>query len=269
MQWKLSARSNASGLTVRGSDGDQAVIVKFEAPGHLQIPRVEAATMAWAERFGISIPKCGLRNASEFDELPDGLPIGEGDIFVIERFDRSLNKGRVNRIHMEDFAQILDRPLGNAIYDGSYEMIAKIIAVLCPQDLMELFRRVVFSVCCGNGDAHLKNFSLQYLEGRRARLSPGYDLVATAIYGDKDLALDLGGSKDWMITNERFDQLIQLLRLEPSIQANLISGMLQRAGETFLEIQSQYPDWHRNQLLRHFERVPLLKPLHDLIIRQN
>lgn len=42
MQWKLSARSSASGLTVRGSDGDQAVIVKFEAPGYLQIPRVEA-----------------------------------------------------------------------------------------------------------------------------------------------------------------------------------------------------------------------------------
>lgn len=115
----------------------------------------------WADRFGISIPQCGLRNASEFDELPDGLPIGEGDIFVIERFDRSLNNDRSNRIHMEVFAQILDRPLGDAIYEGSYEMLAKIIAVLCPQDLMEFVRRVVFCVCCGNCDAHLKNFSLQ------------------------------------------------------------------------------------------------------------
>lgn len=30
-------------------------------------------------------------------------------------------------------------------------------------------------------------------------------------------------------------------------------------------IESQYPNWHRDQLIRHFKQVPLLKPLYDLI----
>ena len=33
-----------------------------------------------------------------------------------------------------------------------------------------------------NGDAHLKNWSLIYPDRRRARLSPAYDLVCTAVH---------------------------------------------------------------------------------------
>ena len=60
----------------------------------------------------------------------------------------------------------------------------------------EFLRRLVFSVLIGNGDMHLKNWSLLYPDGRAPVLSPVYDFVATFPYipGDK-LALGFGGSQ--------------------------------------------------------------------------
>lgn len=60
----------------------------------------------------------------------------------------------------------------------------------------EFVRRLVFSVLVGNGDMHLKNWSLIYPDGRTPVLSPAYDFVSTLPYipGDR-LALTLGGSK--------------------------------------------------------------------------
>ncbi len=50
----------------------------------------------------------------------------------------------------------------------------------------------------GNADAHLKNWSLVYPDGRTPKLAPAYDLVATGPYipGDR-LALSLGGTKEF------------------------------------------------------------------------
>ena len=43
-------------------------------------------------------------------------------------------------------------------------------------------RRLVFSVLIGNGDMHLKNWSLLYPDGRKPVLSPAYDFVSTLPY---------------------------------------------------------------------------------------
>ena len=60
----------------------------------------------------------------------------------------------------------------------------------------EFVRRLVFSVLIGNGDMHLKNWSLLYPDGRTPLLSPAYDFVSTVPYipGDS-LALSFGGAK--------------------------------------------------------------------------
>jgi serine/threonine-protein kinase HipA len=60
----------------------------------------------------------------------------------------------------------------------------------------EFFRRLVFSVLIGNGDMHLKNWSLLYPDRRTPVLSPAYDFVATLPYIPNDtLALTFGGSR--------------------------------------------------------------------------
>ncbi len=61
----------------------------------------------------------------------------------------------------------------------------------------EFMRRLVFTVLTGNGDMHLKNWTLLYPHSRAPVLSPAYDLVATVPYLPRDnLALNFGGEKN-------------------------------------------------------------------------
>ena len=50
------------------------------------------------------------------------------------------------------------------------------------QALIEFTRRMIFNVLIGNGDAHLKNWTLLYADGKKPHLSPAYDLVSTIPY---------------------------------------------------------------------------------------
>ncbi|WP_372801523.1 HipA domain-containing protein [Paracoccus seriniphilus] len=49
-------------------------------------------------------------------------------------------------------------------------------------DIAEFIRRLTFNTLIGNGDMHLKNWSLIYPDQRNAKLSPAYDFVSTIRY---------------------------------------------------------------------------------------
>ncbi|MFO0978641.1 MAG: type II toxin-antitoxin system HipA family toxin [Planctomycetaceae bacterium] len=237
-QWKLSAKSEGRGLTTRASSEGRSFIAKFDAPEFPNLPRCEFATMNWAKHSGIDVPNFDLKKVSDFDELPDALPTGSGDVFVIERFDRS-NDGR---IHMEDFGQILDRPPGDRQYQGAYEDIAKVIAWICPDDKARFVQLLVFSVLCGNGDAHLKNFSVLYPDRRNATLSPAYDLVSTVCFyaADKEgLALELGGTRSFRrVGKSCFAGVLSILNLDGTIIDDVVQRVLQA--------------WNRSDVQREF-----------------
>ena len=70
--------------------------------------------MSWARAAGLCTPEFTLRHVSDFDQIPEEMPTGDGKVFVIERFDRT----HTGRVHIEDFGQILDRPPGHSQYFG-------------------------------------------------------------------------------------------------------------------------------------------------------
>lgn len=203
-QWKLSVSPGERGLTlpVHGETGQW--IAKLSDPVYRALPRVECATMTWAKTAGLVTPAFRQGAATEIVDLPAGIPVGDGTVYFVERFDRCADGMRV---HMEDFGQIFDRPPGTRQYEGSYESIAAVLAAIAPvEDVQEFCARVVFCAMSGNTDAHLKNWSVVYPDRRHARLSPAYDLVASVLYTstteypeplDDELALELGGSRDF------------------------------------------------------------------------
>ena len=71
-----------------------------------------------------------------------------------------------------------------------------------------LFERVVLSFILGNGDAHLKNYSIAYRDKDNIRLTPAYDIVCSklVIPGDEDSAITIHGKKNKLL-REDFDQL--------------------------------------------------------------
>ncbi|MBV1882501.1 MAG: type II toxin-antitoxin system HipA family toxin [Pseudomonadales bacterium] len=118
-------------------------------------------------------------------------------LFVMKRFDIQNNQ----ILGMEDFAVLMGRP-GQERYLGSYENASKVISLYTGshQEMVHFFDYIVLSCLLGNGDAHLKNFSLLYSSPlNKARLSPIYDVVCTQVYDleEKSLALKMNKSRDF------------------------------------------------------------------------
>jgi serine/threonine-protein kinase HipA len=117
---------------------------------------------------------------SRFDRKPDGIALG-----------------------FEDMAVLTGRNTARK-YEGSYEMIAKAVAIFTGEyshiELQRLFERVALSCKLGDGDAHLKNIGLLYEQpSARRQLAPIYDVVCTNIYPELDgqLALKLNKKKSF------------------------------------------------------------------------
>lgn len=117
--------------------------------------------------------------------------------YITRRFDL---KSDQTKYQQEDFAQLLNRTSAlhgqNYKYDATYEEIGTLIRKYVPAALPaleELFRLVVFNYVVGNGDAHLKNFSLMQLQTGEYRLTPAYDLMSTKLHTpyENDIALEL------------------------------------------------------------------------------
>ncbi len=118
--------------------------------------------------------------------------------YITRRFDR-LRDG--TRIAQEDFCQLMGRTPESAgplyKYGASYEELGQALRRYCsayPVESEKLFRRIVFNYAVANGDAHLKNFSLQQTTTfQDYLLSPAYDLLCTKLHlpDESRLAIDL------------------------------------------------------------------------------
>ncbi len=116
--------------------------------------------------------------------------------FVVARFDYN---AQGQKIALEDFATLMGMT-GDKKYQGSYENVLR-ATELNTQSTLEvqrMFQLIAFNTLIGNGDAHLKNFSLAYQPDQSAiRVSPVYDLTHTLIYPhiDRNMALKMHKSK--------------------------------------------------------------------------
>ncbi|MBT41981.1 MAG: phosphatidylinositol kinase [Idiomarina sp.] len=126
--------------------------------------------------------------------------------YVVERFDR-LQSGE--KLGIEDFATLLGRS-GDDKYKGSYENMLK-ATWLNTESLTEVekaFKLIAFNCLIGNGDAHLKNFSLIYDKHlTNIRLSPVYDVTHTLVYAniDKNMALKMRKSRTFPTRQQLID----------------------------------------------------------------
>jgi serine/threonine-protein kinase HipA len=261
-QWKLSVRPGDRGLTVpvRGEETG-SWIAKFHDPGFKDLPRIEFSTMTWARLAGLALPPFRMAQVTEFADIPQHIPTGDGSVFLIERFDRA-PEGK--RIHMEDMAQVFDKPPGDPQYGGRYEYIAALLNYLAPEDLREFCERLVFCVLCGNTDAHLKNWSLLYPDGHNARLSPAYDLISSVLFAPQaisdDLALSLGDSRRFedvrvdsfkafaKVSNRSFDEV-----------TTWVTQAVERVLTVWHAEAQNLPlmDSERQRIEQHLKRIPL------------
>jgi serine/threonine-protein kinase HipA len=195
VQLKFSAILEAAGgLTIPAGGLGGSWIVKLPSALFPAVPENEYAMLALARAIGIRVPPNRLVPASEIKGLPPDAAHLAGNALAVERFDRGPAR---KRIHMEDFAQVFGLFPDDKYERHSYANIAAVLwAETSPDDTYEFVRRLAFSALIGNGDMHLKNWSLLYPDTRTPVLSPAYDFVSTLPYlpGDQ-LGLTFGGSR--------------------------------------------------------------------------
>ncbi|MBI2895075.1 MAG: HipA domain-containing protein [Deltaproteobacteria bacterium] len=185
IQRKISMRLSADRTTLQVAIEGGRFLLKPQAGTYPNLPENEHVTTQIARRAGIEIPPCALFR------LKDG-----SVAYLVVRFDRLPQGGKLRQ---EDFCQLADKSPKEK-YDGSAELCARIVRRFASEPgvaLVELFRRNVFAWWTGNGDMHLKNYSLLAGADGRHRLSPAYDQICTrlVIRGDQ-LALPVGGKRD-------------------------------------------------------------------------
>ena len=195
VQFKFSAILEASGgLSIPGEGLGGSWVVKLPSSRFPSVPENEYAMLALARAVGIEMPETKLIDTHSIQGLPADSGALEGKTLAVRRFDRAENG---EAIHMEDFAQVFGLYPRDKYKHRSYANIASVLWVETGEaGAYEFFKRLVFSVLIGNGDMHLKNWSLLYPDGRTPVLSPAYDFVATFPYIPNDsLALSLGDSR--------------------------------------------------------------------------
>jgi serine/threonine-protein kinase HipA len=186
---RLSAEGDRSKYILKPAPWDETIETRK------QIPANEHLTMQIARQvYGIPTAENGLCFS----------PKGEA-IYITKRFDITIDG---EKCEMEDFASLLGRTRAgggvNYKYDGSYEDIANAIKRYMPAwmvSMEQFFKLVVFNYIYGNGDAHLKNFSIIRTDVGYA-LAPAYDLLNTSIHIDGD---DFGLQGGLSLTMPRSD----------------------------------------------------------------
>jgi serine/threonine-protein kinase HipA len=136
-------------------------IIKFAAKKDVPTSgKMEYAFYLMAEKAGLKMMESRL-----FDV--DGTTF-----FGTKRFDRFGNE----RVHMHTAANLLDADFKAPSL--SYSMLCKLTSILTKnhQDVLKMFRMMVFNVAIQNQDDHAKNFSFLMDAQGEWRLSPPYDL---------------------------------------------------------------------------------------------
>ncbi|WP_020591496.1 type II toxin-antitoxin system HipA family toxin [Kiloniella laminariae] len=233
VQLKFSAVENTrSGLTIPASGVGGDWIVKLPSREFTGVPENEFSMMRLAAMLGMDVPRIDLVDIDSIANLPNGTDRFGTRAFVIERFDRHPDKGR---IHTEDFAQVFGVYGENKYKKASMRNIASVLAAEgTDEDMRELIRRITFNTLIGNGDMHLKNWSLIYPDQHNAALSPAYDFVSTVPYiPDQGFALNYSRVRDFAAFDE--DEMTHLAA-KAALPAKMVLDVARQTASDFSEI---------------------------------
>jgi len=185
IQKKIAVKLAAGRATLRVAAEGGRYILKPQTDTYPSLPENEHVTTRLAQLAQIEVAPNGL------------VPLKDGSLaYVVRRFDR-LPDG--HKLRQEDFCQLAVKSPKEK-YEGSGELCVKMLRKYAsepPVEILKLYRLLLFVWWSGNGDMHLKNFSLTTGHDGITRFTPAYDLLCTRLVIPKDiLALPVLGKKD-------------------------------------------------------------------------
>lgn len=236
-------------LTVVGLDG--RFILKPSTTDYPEMPEIEHLSMKLAQLQEIPVAQSGLVYMSSGERA-----------YITRRFDRIENE----KIQMEDFCQLSEKSTENK-YKGSSENLGKIIdkySDQAPDDKLTLFQTLLFSFWIGNGDMHLKNFSLwREPKSQRVRMSPGYDFLSTSLLisakeDPEEMALPINGKKNKL----RWSDFFSL-----GTSYNIPPKVMTRVRDQMLDLFFEAEELIERSFLSDSKKEEYLSLLHERSVR--
>ncbi len=188
-----------------------------------------------AVKAGINVPECKAEKFSSPHHT-----------FLTKRFDRTPNN---ERLHFTSAMTMLGYTDGNNASSGvSYLELAEFLVKHgsnTTQDLKELWKRIVFSICVSNTDDHLRNHGF-ILNQKGWRLSPAFDI--NPVPGGYGLSLNISEN------DNRLDTDIAL-KAAPYFRIDQTEGLsiieeIRAAVVTWPELADKYniPEYEKKEM---------------------
>lgn len=189
----------------------------------------EAFCMQLAGTLGINVPNAEVRTVRNLN------------FYLVERFDRRREQGRIERLHQEDFCQALGVEANLKYEESGGPALSAVWRLLRSHssapavDGRQLLRWIAFNFLIGNADAHGKNLALLYDESGSVRLAPFYDLLCTSVYPglDQRMAMRLGGERlPDRLRRKHWEHLAEELDISPRAVFAELESLTQRIEKT-------------------------------------
>ena len=241
---KLSVIKNTGkggGLTLPLGDEQGSYIAKFPSTSFPGLSENEYANLALAESIGMEVPERELVEQSDFEGIPEEFEtLSDGKVLLIKRFDRGPGG---ERIHIEDFAQVFGVYPSRKYEGAAYHDIAAALNVaVSSAAALEFVRRLALAAMTGNGDMHLKNWSLIYRgAGDKPQLAPVYDVLSTVPYLPADsMALSLGRERPFKALNaQRWKAFANRARLPEAAVLKAVVETAERVNEVWWSLSER------------------------------
>ncbi|MDH4439207.1 MAG: HipA domain-containing protein [Rhizobium sp.] len=238
VQMKLSVIKNTGkggGLTIPLGDEQGSYIAKFPSTSFPGVSENEFANLALAEAIGMDVPERELVEQSQFEGIPAEFEtLSDGKVLLVKRFDRVAGG---ERVHIEDFAQVFGVYPSRKYEGAAYHDIAAALGVaVSSAAALEFVRRLALAVLTGNGDMHLKNWSLIYHgKGDKPALAPVYDVLSTVPYIPSDaMALSLAGERPFKAMNaQRWKVFAHRARLPEAAVLKAVTETVERVNQSW------------------------------------
>lgn len=224
----------------------------------------EELCMLTAKELGIETPKCFIINT--------GTGLDSEVLFATNRYDRiTISEKKIDglkvpyRLHQEDFAQAMGIPSSQKYETKKKGYLSRMFEIIRGYtsdpigEQMKLWRIICFNYLIGNGDAHIKNYSLLYSENlKRMTVAPAYDIICTRCYNLRDeMSMFIGDDINFRhIKRSSFIEAAKEARLTERIALRIFDEVadglekaLEKASELLKETEIPGIDKLKNNIL--------------------
>jgi len=161
---------------------------------------------------------------------------------LVHRFDRIHEGDHVRALAVEDGCQVLGRWPGDKYVISTEDAITG-LARCCRAPgvaALELYRLLVFAYLSGNGDLHAKNLAIVQDQKGEWRVTPAFDLASSAVYGDRNMALSIGGRIRQQLSWTMLRSLGEAIGIPSRLAANVVREQV-AAADAWIEELDKLP----------------------------